>query len=95
MAINSSRIRDIARTLGISKDTATSVLRKLKNTVKPINEEYLKKIQKINQPITIEIGNALSLSGYPDALSVEMDEIWSYVYKKKNQSYCGGQLIMI
>ena len=51
MAINSSRIRDIARTLGISKDTATSVLRKLKNTVKPINEEYLKKIHKTNQSL--------------------------------------------
>ena len=38
---------------GIAKDIIISVLRKLKNTVKPINEEYIKNSE--NKPITIEI----------------------------------------
>ena len=50
MAMNGAGTRDTARTLGVSKDTVTSVLRKLKNTVKPVNEEYIKKkILKLNQ----------------------------------------------
>ena len=52
MAMNSSGTRDTARTLGISKDTVTSVLKRLKNSVKPVNEEYLeKKILKISPSI--------------------------------------------
>ena len=52
MAMNGSGTRDTARTLKISKDTVTSVLKKLKDTVKPVNEEYLeKKILKINQSL--------------------------------------------
>ena len=43
MVMNGSGTRDTARVLGISKDTVTSTLKKLKKIVKPINQEYLEK----------------------------------------------------
>ena len=43
MVMNGSGTRDTARVLGISKDTVTSTLKKLKKIVKPVNQEYLKK----------------------------------------------------
>jgi len=82
MIMNSSGTRDTARTLGISKDTVTSALKELENSVKPVNEEYLKKKFSQNKPINIEIRNALSSA---DGLSVEMDEMWSYYLNKKKQ----------
>ena len=52
MAMNSSGTRDTARTLGVSKDTVTSALKRLKSSVKAVNEEYLKKkFLKTNQSI--------------------------------------------
>ena len=49
MAMNGCGTRDTARTLGISKDTVTATLRKIKTPVKPVNEVYLeKKFLKVN-----------------------------------------------
>ena len=45
MAMNGSGTRDTARVLGISKDTVTRTLRNLSSFVKPVNENYLKKIK--------------------------------------------------
>ena len=81
MAINGCGTRDTARTLGISKDTVTATLRKIKTSVKPVNEVYLEKKILKDQPIDIEICNALS----SDTISVEMDEMWSYYHDKKKQ----------
>jgi len=81
MAMNSSGTRDTARTLGVSKDTVTSALKRLKSSVKPVNEEYLEKKNSQNKPIDIEIRNAMS----SESLSVEMDEMWSYYLNKKKQ----------
>ena len=43
MAMNASGTRDTARTLKISRGTVTSTLRKLKNSVQPVNVAYLEK----------------------------------------------------
>ena len=45
MAMNGSGTRDTAWVLGISKDTVTAALNKLRASVHPINEAYLKKEQ--------------------------------------------------
>ena len=43
MAMNGAGTRDTARTLGISKDTVTATLKKLREAVHPVNEAYLEK----------------------------------------------------
>ena len=48
MAMNGAGTRDTARTLGISKDTFTAALKKMREAVHPVNEAYLKK-NSINQ----------------------------------------------
>ena len=81
MAMNGAGTRDTARTLGVSKDTVTTTLKKLKASVHPINEVYIEKQNSINQPIDIEICNAL----YSDVISAEIDEMWSYYHDKTHQ----------
>ena len=87
MAMNASGTRDTARTLKISRGTVTSTLKELKNSVQPVNTAYLEKKNTENQPISIEICNALSPCECSEGLSVEMDEMWSYYHDKKHQSW--------
>ena len=48
---------------------------------------HISKKKSENQPINIEIRNALSPCDSSDALAVEMDEMWSYYHDKKHQSW--------
>ena len=43
MAMNGAGTHDTARTLGISKDTVTTALKKLRASVHSVNEAYLEK----------------------------------------------------
>ena len=60
MAMNAAGTRDTARTLGISKDTVTRHLRKLKNFVENTNTGFLKNIAEGSQ-IDIVIENPLEM----------------------------------
>jgi len=53
MAMNGSGTRDTARVLGISANTVTRTLRKLDSFVRPVNEEYLKKIKNPNVDVVV------------------------------------------
>lgn len=64
MVMNGSGTSCTARVLGISKDTVTSTLKKLKKIVKPINQEYLEK-----SSIDVEIRKIV----FQDELSLEME----------------------
>ena len=64
MVMNGSGTRCTACVLGISKDTVTSTLKKLKKIVKPINQEYLEK-----SSIDVEIRKIV----FQDELSLEME----------------------
>ena len=63
MVINGSGTRDTARVLKISTNTVTRTLKRLASFVKPVNEEYLKKIKGNN--IDVVVSNPLTPATKP------------------------------
>lgn len=74
--INGSGIRAIARELGISRNTVTSILRSFEKDIWYVNYDYLQRLAE--KDIEIEI-----VSG----TEVEMDEMWSFVHDKSQQCW--------
>ena len=74
MAMNGSGTRDTGRALHISKDTVTAVLKKTEKFAVPVNEKFLSG----HEAADIEIHNALS---------AEMDEMWSFCGNKKHEMW--------
>ena len=67
MVINGSGTRDTARVLKISTNTVTRTLKKLASFVKPVNEEYLKKIKGNN--IDVVVSNPMNPVTKPSVAS--------------------------
>jgi IS1 family transposase/transposase-like protein len=72
--VNGSGTRATARTLGISKDTVTSVLRRIEDQVWHVNHNYIE--ERAETTMEVEI---IPVS------EVEMDEMWSYYHDKSHQ----------
>jgi transposase-like protein len=71
MALNGSGIRDTARVLGISTDTVISELKKA-STLISVNQPLLETLLPSDVEVVI-----------PRENEAEMDEMWSYVQRKK------------
>ena len=74
MAMNSSGIRDTARTLEISHTTVINEIKKQESFLYPINIKLLKELDVKNITVKIQI-----------VRDAELDEMWSYVGNKGNQ----------
>jgi IS1 family transposase/transposase-like protein len=80
MSVNGIGTRAIARSLGISKDTVTSILKKNECWVEQVNTSY---INAHSDEIAVDIvsGEELEIN----VNEVEMDEMWSFVHDKSQQ----------
>ena len=97
MTMNGSGTRDIARVLGINKDTVTATLRGLGEFVNPVNEQYLADLgPDIEVDIVVcnstETEDEDSQSGADDTrkqppIEAEADEMWSYYHDKSHQDW--------
>jgi insertion element IS1 protein InsB len=76
MSLNASGIRDTARVLRISTDTVLSELRKKEATLESVNAALLRTLNPDEVRVDIE-----------RAGEAEMDEMWSFVGKKKDQRW--------
>jgi transposase-like protein len=76
MSLNASGIRDTARVLRISTDTVLSELRKKEATLESVNAALLRTLNPDEVRVDIE-----------RAAEAEMDEMWSFVGKKKDQRW--------
>ena len=76
MSLNASGIRDTARVLRISTDTVLSELRKKEATLESVNAALLRTLNPDEVCVDIE-----------RAGEAEMDEMWSFVGKKKDQRW--------
>src|SRR5918911_403796 len=76
MSLNASGIRDTARVLRISTDTVLSELRKKEAVLESVNTALLRTINPDDIAVHIE-----------RAGEAEMDEMWSFVGKKKDQRW--------
>lgn len=73
--LNSSGVRDTARTLKISPHTVLRKLRNMNGQIQSVNVAKLKQLEK--QKIMVKI----------EKIEAEMDEMWSYVGKKEQQRW--------
>lgn len=76
MSLNASGIRDTARVLHISTDTVLSELKKKETTLESVNKALLRTLHP--DDIRVHIARAGE---------AEMDEMWSFVGKKKDQRW--------
>jgi insertion element IS1 protein InsB len=76
MSLNASGVRDTARVLRISTDTVLSELKKKEATLELVNTTRLRTITP--EDITVHMERAGE---------AEMDEMWSFVGKKKEQRW--------
>jgi transposase-like protein len=76
MSLNASGIRDTARVLRISTDTVLSELKKQEPILESVNTALLN-TRKLDE-ITVDIKRAGE---------AEMDEMWSFIGKKKEQRW--------
>lgn len=76
MAVNGSGIRDTARVLNIATDTVLDTLRSIENKLESINTKVFDQLDlKITKVLIVKVEDA------------EIDEMWSFVGKKKNQRW--------
>ena len=76
MSLNASGIRDTARVLHSSTDTVLSELKKKEATLESVNKALLRTLHPDDIRVDIE-----------RAGEAEMDEMWSFVGKKKDQRW--------
>ena len=76
MSLNASGVRDTARVLRISTDTVLSELKKKEAALKSVNTALLRTLHPDEVTVTIE-----------PAGEAEVDEMWSFVGKKKDQRW--------
>ena len=76
MSLNASGIRDTARVLRISTDTVLSELKKKEAILESVNTALLRTLNPTEVAVDIE-----------RAGEAEMDEMWSFVGKKKDQRW--------
>jgi IS1 family transposase/transposase-like protein len=76
MSLNASGVRDTARVLRISTDTVLSELKKKEVTLESVNTALLRTINPEDIAVHIE-----------RAGEAELDEMWSFVGKKKEQRW--------
>ena len=82
MSLNASGIRDTARVLHISTDTVLSELIKKEPVLESVNTTLLN--TRKGDEITV---------GIERAGEAEMDELWSFIGKKRSSGGCGTRLI--
>ncbi len=76
MSLNASGIRDTARVLRISTDTVLSELKKKEAILESVNTALRRTLNPTEVAVDIE-----------RAGEAEMDEMWSFVGKKKDQRW--------
>ena len=76
MSLNASGVRDTARVLRISTDTVLSELKKKEAALESVNTALLRTLHPDEMTVDIE-----------RAGEAEMDEMWSFVGKKKDQRW--------
>jgi transposase-like protein len=76
MSLNASGIRDTARVLRISTDTVLRELRKKEAALESVNSALLRTLYPDEVTVAIE-----------RAGEAEMDEMWSFIGKKKDQRW--------
>ena len=76
MRLNASGVRDTARVLRISTDTVLSELKKQEAALESVNTALLRTLHPDEVTVAIE-----------RAGEVEMDEMWSFVGRKKDQRW--------
>src|SRR5437867_11542491 len=76
MSLNASGVRDTARVLRISTDTVLSELRKKEAVLESVNAALLRTLNPDEVRVDIE-----------RVAEAEMDEMWSFVGKKKDQRW--------
>ena len=76
MSLNASGVRDTARVLHISTDTVLTELRKKEAALESVNTAFLRTLTPDDIAVDVE-----------RAGEAEMDEMWSFVGKKKEQRW--------
>ena len=74
--INGSGTRAIARSLQISTNTVTAVLKSFEPQIWHVNYDYIMTLMKQEQELSVDILSATE---------AEMDEMWSFVHDKSQQ----------
>jgi IS1 family transposase/transposase-like protein len=84
MSQNGSGIRDTARVLKVSRTTVTKELKKKSAKIKYVNEKFLATVNPEKVEVEILLMETEACQGIKEA---ELDEMWSFVGKKKNQRW--------